>query len=204
MSTAVGKCPFTWVERGFTLVEVLVAVAVLSIGLLGVASLQGLSKKANQQAYQRTLATHLVDGIIERIRSNPRGAASYHTGTANYLGGKTTPPAEPSPTCLTSACTPAQLAAHDRWEWERAIDGAAITVGGSDVGGLVLPKGCIVFTATGGKTNTGTLSVLLSWSGLTDTVDAVASGETACGPAAGSDARRRQVAVNTFVSDLTE
>lgn len=190
--------------RGMSLVEVLVTVFVLSVGLLGVASLQGVAKKTNHQAYQRTLATHLVDGIIERIRANPRAAANYHTGTANYLGGKATAPAEPSPTCTTGACTTAQLAAHDLWEWERAVDGATVTSGGASVGGLMSPRGCIILAVAAGKTNTGSLQVLLNWEGLTDISDAVAAGDTACGAAAGSDASRRQVAVTTYVYDMME
>ncbi|MBU0500096.1 MAG: type IV pilus modification protein PilV [Gammaproteobacteria bacterium] len=199
-------------NRGMSLIEVMVAVFVLSVGLLGVASLQGVAKKANHQAYQRTLATHLVDGIIERIRANPRGAGSYETGKTSYLGGKATKPTEPSPTCAASSCTPAQLAAHDLWEWERAIDGAAIThTDGGDEGGLISPRACIVFLQKEvSKSNTGLISVRLSWRGLADTTDAIVPDDDfkdECGPENLTDdekKRRRLAIVNTWVYDVTE
>jgi len=55
---------------GFSLLEVLIALLVLSIGLLGLAALQTVSLKANHGAYQRTQATFLAYDIIDRIRTN--------------------------------------------------------------------------------------------------------------------------------------
>jgi type IV pilus assembly protein PilV len=55
---------------GFTLVETLVAVLVLSIGLLGVASLQLSSLRSNATATQRSQATFLVYDITDRMRAN--------------------------------------------------------------------------------------------------------------------------------------
>src|SRR5690606_37489064 len=55
---------------GFTLIEVLVALIVLSIGLLGLAALQIQSIKHNTDAYFRTQATLLAYDIIDRMRAN--------------------------------------------------------------------------------------------------------------------------------------
>lgn len=197
------------VQRGLTMIEVLVALVILSVGVLGVAGLQGIAKRANHQALQRTLATHLADEIIERIRANPSSAASYHTGTAAPLGGGTIT-AEPTPDCRDNTCLPAQLATHDLWLWEQAIDGAAITVDDSNAGGLVKPQGCIDFTAEAGKINTGQLTVILAWEGMTDISDAAATENDSkatfvCGGVAvGNDASRRQLVVNTYVYDPSE
>lgn len=57
-------------SRGVTLIEVLVAVLVLSIGLLGLAALQGFSLQAGQSAYHRTQATNLAYEIAEFTRLN--------------------------------------------------------------------------------------------------------------------------------------
>lgn len=57
-------------SRGVTLIEVLVAVLVLSIGLLGLAALQGFSLQAGQSAYHRTQATNLAYEIAEFARLN--------------------------------------------------------------------------------------------------------------------------------------
>jgi type IV pilus assembly protein PilV len=60
--------------RGFTLIESLVALLVLSIGLLGVAAMQLSSLQANNGAFQRTQATFLAQDMADRMRAN-RGAA---------------------------------------------------------------------------------------------------------------------------------
>ncbi|MGB5439075.1 MAG: type IV pilus modification protein PilV [Gammaproteobacteria bacterium] len=193
-------------QHGLTMIEVLVTLIILSVGLLGLAGLQGVAKRSSHQAYQRTLATQLVDGIIERIRANPTAAANYHTGTSSPLGGATRGESAPSPDCSSSTCTAAQMASYELWSWEQAIDGATITedIGGVSTkeGGLIVPAGCIVFAADAGKTNTGKLSVILSWRGLSEITDAAESG-VACGSGA-ADARRRQTVVNTYIIDETE
>jgi type IV pilus assembly protein PilV len=61
-------------SRGFTLIEVLVAIIVLAIGLLGLAGLQLTSLKAADSAYFRSQATLLADDILDRMRSNRTAA----------------------------------------------------------------------------------------------------------------------------------
>lgn len=56
--------------RGVSLIEILVAVLVLSIGLLGLAALQGFSLQAGQGAYHRTQATNLAYEIADFTRLN--------------------------------------------------------------------------------------------------------------------------------------
>jgi type IV pilus assembly protein PilV len=67
---------------GFTLVEVLVALVVLSIGLLGIASLQLSSLRWNHGASKRSQATLLAYDILDRMRANPIAArnSEYSTG----------------------------------------------------------------------------------------------------------------------------
>ena len=57
-------------QQGATLIEVLVAVVVLSIGLLGLGVLQGISLRGNTNAYLRTQATNVSYEIIDRMRAN--------------------------------------------------------------------------------------------------------------------------------------
>ncbi|MBK6596509.1 MAG: type IV pilus modification protein PilV [Proteobacteria bacterium] len=57
-------------QRGFTLVEALIAVLVLSIGLLGVAGLQLSSLRGNSDAARRSQATFLAYDIADRMRAN--------------------------------------------------------------------------------------------------------------------------------------
>lgn len=101
-------------NSGFTLVEVLIAVLVLSLGLLGMAGLQATSLKNNQSAYNRGLATQLAYDIADRMRANRAGLAAY---TA-------IPPtaAQAKPNCLNlTGCTPANMAENDLFEWNRSL-----------------------------------------------------------------------------------
>ncbi|WP_116301633.1 type IV pilus modification protein PilV [Alkalilimnicola ehrlichii] len=61
-------------QRGFSLLEVLVAVLVLAIGLLGVAGLQAVSMRVNFNSEMRTQATFLAYDVLDRMRAN-RAAA---------------------------------------------------------------------------------------------------------------------------------
>lgn len=62
---------------GFSIIEVLVAMLVLAIGLLGLAALQAQGLRFNHDAYIRTQATHLAYDIIDRMRTNRDNAAAY-------------------------------------------------------------------------------------------------------------------------------
>ena len=65
---------------GFSLIEVLVALIVLAIGLLGLAQLQARGLKFNQDAYVRSQATTLAYEIIDRMRANRANASAFVTG----------------------------------------------------------------------------------------------------------------------------
>jgi len=190
-------------QRGFTLIEALIAFVLLSVGLLGIVSLQAMAKSSQQLALQHTRAVTIADAIVERIRVNPAGIPVYNIGTDIPVGETAT--TEPSPDCGSAACTPAQLAAHDLWAWEQAMLGAGAQISGTNTAGLIEPRGCIVFTAAPDRARTGQLSVIIQWRGLKESYDAVQSGEVACGGAdAGDDKFRRQVVTNTFVVDEEE
>lgn len=100
-------------SAGVTLIEILVAILILSFGLLGSAGLQMAGLRATLAANQRTTATILAYDAADRIRANMAGfsAGNYH----NYTAAQTA-------TCLQSVgCTPQQMAQHDMWEWNQAI-----------------------------------------------------------------------------------
>jgi len=192
-------------QKGFTLLETLIAFVILSVGLLGIVSLQAMAKKFTHQAVQRSLAVTFTDSIVERIRANPSAMATYNTAAVG--GGTIT--TEPSPNCTTGACSTTQLATHDLWKWEQSIDGAAATIGvaNTKTAGLISPHACITFAPDTTKINTGFITVRVQWTGLNSLSDAVpAVGGTVCtgGAAAGDDPFRRQVTINTYVIDETE
>src|SRR4030065_2717121 len=76
--------------RGFTLLEVLVAIVVMSIGLLGLAGLMASSLKNSHSAYQRTQATWLAYDALDRMRANRQVALAggYHLALGAAPGGR--------------------------------------------------------------------------------------------------------------------
>lgn len=109
-------------SRGFTLIEVLVAVLVLAIGLLGMASLTLNSMKSNQSAYQRTQASLLAYDMVERLRLNPSLASSYNNvsiSPTSNLGS--------APDGCASGCTAAQSKALNLYEWGTALQRESLT-----------------------------------------------------------------------------
>lgn len=100
-------------QSGFTLIEVLVSVLVLSIGLVGVAALQGVSLQNTQSAFMRSQATALAYDLADRMRANVIAAriGLYDPGTADTV-----------PACKsTTGCTEQDMAKHDLAEWNAAI-----------------------------------------------------------------------------------
>lgn len=101
-------------QHGFTMVEVLVALVVLAIGLLGIAALYLDSLRAGRSAIYRTQAVNLAADVADRIRANRLGIAAYATAFADA--------AVAVPTCDTTAgCTAAELANTDLARWKDAI-----------------------------------------------------------------------------------
>lgn len=109
--------------RGFTLLEVLVAVLVFSLGLLGMAGLMVVSVKTNQTAYLRTQAGFVAQSIADRIRLN-RGAGPGYLGPQAYNGTYSTATKTSSDTCGSAApCTQAQIMTRDtRFIWSNQLD----------------------------------------------------------------------------------
>lgn len=70
-------------QRGATLIEVLIAIVVLSIGLLGLAGLQVTSVQSNHSAYQRSQASLLANDLADRMRAN-RTQAQTNAYVADY------------------------------------------------------------------------------------------------------------------------
>ena len=67
-------------QGGFSIIEVLVALLVLAIGLLGLAALQAQGLRFNHDAYVRSQATNLAYDIVDRMRVNRANAADYAVG----------------------------------------------------------------------------------------------------------------------------
>lgn len=128
-------------QRGVGMIEILIALLIVTIGFLGLAKAQLFNiRNVNNSSY-RTLATIYAQDMAERIRSNQLGASS---GSYNAVAGN-----ESNPGCTT--CSTAQVAQRDAFEWNELIGGNVANGG--------LPAGSIG-TVTG---NGQTFTVTVSW-----------------------------------------
>lgn len=100
-------------DAGFTLIEVMVAVLVLSVGLLGLASLQANGLRQNSSAYMRTQAIIMANDMADRMRANPTEVAA---GTYNNIVATIADPG-----CLLATCTPDRIAEHDIATWYSSL-----------------------------------------------------------------------------------
>ena len=98
-------------QTGFGLVESLVALVVVSVGMIGIAALYNQGLGAGRTALYRTQAVNLAADMADRIRVNRRGGASYGGAAANNncdpIGAAT--------------CSPVQMAAHDLFVWQALV-----------------------------------------------------------------------------------
>lgn len=100
-------------QKGFSLIEVLVSVVIMSVGILGVAGLQVLSLQQNRNSLLRAEALQLGSDILDRMRANP---------IQTYAGLDFTD-APPSPTdCVANTCTAAQMKDYDIALWRCSIN----------------------------------------------------------------------------------
>jgi len=112
--------------RGFSIVEAMVALLVLSIGMLGIAGLYVTTLRASGSALYRTHAVNLAADMADRIRANPNAGNAYAGAGADNscVGGGVD-------------CSTGQLAADDVFTWQAEIatvlpdDGDAATAQGT-------------------------------------------------------------------------
>ena len=137
-------------QNGFTLLEVLIALIVLSIGLLGHSKIQALGVRAGTNL--RTEATFLANDMIERMRANrPSVASDYYAGI-NYAAIDCT--SAPAKICsegtagTASDCTSTEMADEDAFNWFCDVTAS-------------LPNGNVAVSSAA-----GVYSVLVGWDGL--------------------------------------
>jgi type IV pilus assembly protein PilV len=140
---------------GFTLLEVLIVLIVLSFGLLGVASLQANTAKFKINSWARSAASVQFSALADAMRANPG-----ETGTI-YLDGPNTSTSAYTLTadwatqqgdaltiatdCLASTCTSAQRATFDMTVWRREVRS-------------LLPQGAVTLTGNSSRGVTATIA----------------------------------------------
>ena len=158
-------------QRGSTLIEVLIALLVLSFGMMGMAGVQSVSLRGNQAAYFRTQATSLSMDIVERMRANITGVGA---GAYNNVAGSATA------SCYTTAgCTSTQMADQDINDWLAQV--TALLPGGTAV--VCLDSGGDDGTAAAFACyNTGSIYAIKIWWGDNRDGAANARSVTTCPP----------------------
>jgi type IV pilus assembly protein PilV len=102
-------------QSGIALVEVLVAVLILGIGILGVASTQVVSLQLNSQSQNRSQAVLLAEDLLDRVRANPENINAYALAQNDAQGAD-------NGACDTSFVPAnATLAADDIASWENSL-----------------------------------------------------------------------------------
>jgi len=124
-------------EAGFTLLEILIALLVLSIGLLGVASLQTRGQQFNTAAYLYTQATYLATDIMDRMRDNydmasRSGGLNRDELSAAYTKNLKSDACPAEKKCDdTIGCTALELAEHNLNQWCESLN--ALPEGEADI-----------------------------------------------------------------------
>jgi type IV pilus assembly protein PilV len=135
--------------RGFTLIEILIALVILAFGLLSLARVQARASLTEVEARQRTQAMTLVQDMVDRINLNRKNAAAY-------VG-------EHSPSAVASCAGQPTQVARDLCEWRDLLAGAETMDGTRLTGAPVAAQGCI----TNPEPNVYVVAV--AWQGLVET-----------------------------------
>ena len=172
-------------QRGFTMLEVLVALLILLIGLLGLAGLLVTIQQGEVEAYQRKQAAVLVQDMIGRLTGNPTSASCYITTTAvrdaTQGTGKTAADVQDC-----GIGTGRDRAKADVIAWNDALLGVSEkSAANLNVGGIIDARGCVT------NPSTGEYVVSVAWTGMQPTVEPTAT--CAKDPAFYADDRRRRV-----------
>lgn len=198
-------------SRGATLIEVLIAVLVLAVGILGLMGLQINGKRTTYEALQRSAAVNLAQDMMNRMRTNPNVTAdkifldtNYDTGTAYSASGKGVGGGHvstPGKDCaaVDAGCTRTELADFDLANWEAQLDDAVTS------NGLVNPTGCIDVDTT--VTNGSLITVMVAWESRVDldqtqlVARMPAALECGDGKYGTDDLRRQAVVISTFLAN---
>ncbi|QTL35365.1 MULTISPECIES: type IV pilus modification protein PilV [Pseudoalteromonas] len=174
-------------NRGFTLLESLIAFMVLSFGLLGAVALQAKAKQASFDSMQRAAAVALAGDIMQRIRSNDtlnldNQYQQVFSSTATVNGNHS---------CFANVCTNAEIAAMDLEQWIMAIQARENT------GSLDDTTVCITTALEPGTQGRGfNVTVSVAWAGRQAFEMNAANQAINCGD---NNDFRRVVSINSYV-----
>ena len=152
------------ISTGFSLIELLVAVLVMGIGVLGVTALQMVSLQNNRDALERAEAVQLAYDIMDRIRANPGAAAGVAYAGVDIGDG---PPSAND--CIANVCSEAQMVAFDVASWKCTLgsyNGDGVCQG-MRAGGILPPEDQLPGLPEGDGSiaidGAGTVTITVQW-----------------------------------------
>lgn len=138
---------------GFTLLEVMIAMFVTGIGLLGLAKMQALAISSTQNAGSRSLIAFQVGSLVSAMHANKSywgygdAPATFSAKGLVVTDGSGELNASVSGACLSATCSPAELAAVDMQAWVASMNGRFPTYNARFNCTTVLPVGCEIFVS---------------------------------------------------------
>ena len=109
---------------GFTLLEVMVAMLIFAVGMLGLAGIQAISLQNNNTAYLRTIAMQQSYNMSDLLRASSDFDGSVDS---NYAAVTTSLGTAPSPNCflnvndISTHCTSSQMALFNIYHWKNRL-----------------------------------------------------------------------------------
>jgi type IV pilus assembly protein PilV len=143
-------------NAGFSIVEVLVALVVLSIGMLGIAALYVESLRAGRTAVYRTQAVNLASDMADRIRANRNAREAYDLAADDEPVERGC--AATAEDATPNTCSAAELAEDDMARWRAAI------IDQLPGNGQGTPTGTISVTTPAAATQTRVYAIAITWS----------------------------------------
>ncbi|MES2259645.1 MAG: type IV pilus modification protein PilV [Pseudomonadota bacterium] len=110
-------------QSGFTLLEILVAVVVLALGVIGASAVHLTAMRARHESLLLSNAAQLAAGMADRMRANPGQIDAVYL-TLDYDAGAEPDPAAPAQLCWSADCDAAQLALADLYELKQQLRSA--------------------------------------------------------------------------------
>lgn len=146
-------------SRGFSMIEVLIAMLIIAIGVLGAVALQNRAIQAGVEAYQRTQALMLVEDMVTRMRNNKANVSTCYAAVAQSPGFIGAGRPMPDWNCEDRADK-------DLTEWNAMLLGASElsdnSASATNVGGIIDARGCIRPVPL----EAGVYRVSVAWRGL--------------------------------------
>lgn len=176
-------------QTGFTLIEVLVSLAIFSLALLGYSTVSSKVQARQLEIAQRIYGINLVDIMASQLAANVGARDCYNLGATEVGLGHS----QDYSCAIADNPEGKQQAEDDINQWSYLLQGGGETVLGAPVAGLINARGCIVREGD-------SFVVSVAWQGLLET--SAGSAGIDCGAGSyGSDRLRRVFSRTVYLPD---